>query len=78
MQTYRLAAGAGVAGLRRLEVVRQALGDRDVRIEMHAAALNFRDLAIARGQYDGTPGHDVVPLSDGVGTVVETCQLRGT
>jgi len=71
MKTYRLAAGDGLTGLRRIDITPAALGDRDVRIEMRAAALNFRDLAFARGQYDVPPGHEVAPLSDGVGTVVE-------
>jgi len=71
MKTYRLAAGDGLTGLRRIDITPAALGDRDVRIEMRAAALNFRDLAFARGQYDVPPGHEVAPLSDGVGMVVE-------
>jgi len=37
---------------------------------MHAATLNFRDLAIARGSYGNFP-LPIVPLSDGAGEVVE-------
>ena len=71
MKSYRLLAGAGIAGLRQVDIVTQPLGAHEVRIEMRAAALNFRDLAFARGQYGGASTTPLVPLADGIGTVVE-------
>ncbi|WP_345791221.1 NAD(P)-dependent alcohol dehydrogenase [Burkholderia sp. Cy-637] len=71
MQAYRLQAGTGPAGLHRVELPQQALGHAEVRIEMRAASLNARDLAFARGQIGDAPDRAVVPLSDGVGTIVE-------
>src|SRR5689334_5368155 len=45
------------------------LGPRDLLLRMRAAALNYRDLAIARGAYGPVP-LPLVPLSDGAGEVV--------
>lgn len=45
-------------------------GPGQVRVQMEAAALNYRDLMVARGTYPG-PRSDtpVIPLSDGAGVV---------
>ena len=67
MQAYNLLAGAGLAGLLRSEAEPRPLGPGDVRVAVRAAALNYRDLQFARGQYPNTPPHPLVPLSDGVG-----------
>ncbi|KAB5542965.1 hypothetical protein GE09DRAFT_232640 [Coniochaeta sp. 2T2.1] len=46
------------------------LGDNDVLIKIHAAPLNYRDLAIARGEYPRAISLPVVPASDGSGSVI--------
>lgn len=46
-------------------------GPGDVVIQLKAASLNFRDLAIARGSY-GTFDLPIIPVSDGAGEVVAT------
>ena len=71
MQTYQLISGAGIDGLRRKEAAFRPPSAHEVRIEMEASALNFRDLAVANGQYGSARGKEMVPLSDGVGTIVE-------
>ena len=71
MQSYTLLAGAGLAGLTLIDAEPSPLGPNDVRVAIRAAALNFRDLQIAMGAYPGTQDRPVVPLSDGVGEVVE-------
>jgi NADPH:quinone reductase-like Zn-dependent oxidoreductase len=38
---------------------------------MRAAALNFRDIQVARGTYTHAADQPIVPLSDGSGVVVE-------
>jgi NADPH:quinone reductase-like Zn-dependent oxidoreductase len=43
-------------------------GPREILLHMRAASLNYRDLAIARGQY-GPVELPLVPLSDGAGVV---------
>jgi len=45
------------------------LGDKDVLVKIHAASLNYRDLIIPKGQYPFPLGENVVPGSDGAGTV---------
>jgi len=71
MKSYTLLAGAGLAGLNYSEVEPRSLESDDVRVAIRAAALNFRDLQFARGDYPNTPPHPIVPLSDGVGEVTE-------
>ena len=68
---YRLRSGAGLAGLRVDDLRPQPLGDHEVRVAVRAAALNYRDLMYARGQYGKTPDHALVPLADGAGHVTE-------
>ncbi|KAL8944340.1 MAG: hypothetical protein Q9216_000525 [Gyalolechia sp. 2 TL-2023] len=45
------------------------LGDRDVLVHFHYAALNYRDLIIPKGKYSFPAKDSVVPGSDGAGTV---------
>jgi NADPH:quinone reductase-like Zn-dependent oxidoreductase len=47
-------------------------GPRDVLLEMRAASLNYRDLVVLRGQHGRRVQPPLIPLSDGVGTVIET------
>ncbi len=46
-------------------------GPRQALVFMRAASLNFRDLMIAKGVYNPNIPLPRVPLSDGVGEVVE-------
>lgn len=45
-------------------------GPRDIVIRVRAVALNYRDLAIARGNYHAGVAAPLVPLSDAAGEVV--------
>lgn len=47
-------------------------GPRDVLLEMQAASLNYRDLVVMRGQHGKNIRPPLIPLSDGVGVVIET------
>jgi NADPH:quinone reductase-like Zn-dependent oxidoreductase len=64
----------GLENLRMVERPLVPLRDRDIRIRVHAASLNDRDLVIALGQH---PSHisdirlPLVPLSDCAGQVIE-------
>ncbi len=44
-------------------------GPGQVRVKVHAAALNYRDLLVLADQYGSTTAPDLVPLSDGAGVV---------
>ncbi|KAL4814826.1 hypothetical protein BDW67DRAFT_176797 [Aspergillus spinulosporus] len=48
------------------------LGPSDVLVKFHAAAMNFRDLAIVRGFYPRPTTPGVIPGADGAGEVVAT------
>ncbi|ODM17031.1 hypothetical protein SI65_07430 [Aspergillus cristatus] len=49
-----------------------ALGDHDVLVQMHAASLNHRDVAIAEAQHGLCLEKPIIPTSDGAGTVRAT------
>ncbi|USX29447.1 NAD(P)-dependent alcohol dehydrogenase [Oxalobacteraceae bacterium OTU3CINTB1] len=71
MKAYELTSGKGVDSLRMVDRAEGPLGPHEVRVKLAAAALNYRDVMIAEGTYYSA-GEVVVPLSDGVGRVVET------
>ena len=68
-QAYALPRGAGLGALLRVARHSPALGRNEVRVHMHAVALNHRDLMFADGR-SGSGGAAVVPASDGAGEVV--------
>src|SRR5689334_21034113 len=51
--------------------VGRTLAANEVRVRMRAASLNYRDLLIILGHIPGGAIGNVVPLSDGVGQVIE-------
>ncbi len=59
-----------LADLRPVERPDPDPGPSDVVIKIQAVALNFRDLAIARGHYHIGVQPPLIPLSDGAGVVV--------
>jgi NADPH:quinone reductase-like Zn-dependent oxidoreductase len=69
MQTYLYPDRISLAALDLVERPDPAPGPHDVVLEMRAASINYRDVAIARGDY-GAFAAPLVPLSDGAGVVV--------
>ncbi len=71
MKAFEVTAGASsIEGLVATERAAPAPGPGEVLVRLHAASLNFRDLAIVRGKYIGGPVTDnTIPLSDGAGVV---------
>ncbi|KAF1955761.1 NAD(P)-binding protein [Byssothecium circinans] len=47
------------------------VGEKDVLVKFHAASLNYRDLVIPKGKYPFGVKENVIPGSDGAGTVEE-------
>lgn len=71
-------AGFGVDRLTLSEVASPPLGDHDVRVEVEAVSLNYRDLLIVRGEYDPRLPLPHVPGSDAAGIVREVgAAVRG-
>ena len=67
MKAYRL-TGGDLASLNcRMETVPvPAVGE--VQVAMKAAAMNYRDIGVASGTYTAAP--NLIPLSDGSGTII--------
>ncbi|KAL4939317.1 hypothetical protein BDV06DRAFT_231108 [Aspergillus oleicola] len=57
------------------EVPLPPLGPHDVLVRIHAASLNYRDLAIANGKLSLPLNPPKTPLSDGAGVVLQTGTL---
>jgi NADPH:quinone reductase-like Zn-dependent oxidoreductase len=72
MKAYTVAKGAtGFDGIKRVERDQPTPGPHQALVQMRAASLNFRDLAIVSGKYMRGPlVRDTIPLSDGAGEVV--------
>ena len=65
--------GQGIDRLRSEErPAASRLGPQEVRVAVHAVALNYRDLLVAEGQYGGMQNPPIVTASDMSGVVVET------
>ncbi len=67
---YRLAKDGDAVQLRKSSLDAAALAPRQIRIQMHAVSLNYRDLLALRGA-GGDMRDGLIPLSDGAGTVLE-------
>jgi NADPH:quinone reductase-like Zn-dependent oxidoreductase len=70
MQAYEIQA-FGFESLKRVERPEPAAGPGQVLLKMRAWSLNFRDLMVAKGQYNPKLKMPAVPLSDGVGEVAQ-------
>jgi NADPH:quinone reductase-like Zn-dependent oxidoreductase len=72
MKTWRVVAGSQIEGLKLLDEAPGKLSPSQVRVRLHAASLNFRDLMVVKGMYPPGSTAPLVPGSDGAGEVVET------
>ncbi len=70
LPAYRLQKNAGAVRLQASSRQPRALAPHEIRVRIHAASLNYRDLLPLRGAGDDLRD-GLVPLSDGAGTVLE-------
>lgn len=63
--------GLGLDSLARRQWRRVELAEDEVRVRVAAAAINYRDLVLARGEYLPEMARPFVPLSEGAGIVIE-------
>jgi NADPH:quinone reductase-like Zn-dependent oxidoreductase len=70
MQAYRVLAGRGNESLQRVDYQPPPPAGREVRVRVHAVALNYRDLMIARGTYPVATERPPIAIADGAGEVV--------
>ena len=71
MRYWSFTDGFGIENLTLCEGDVPSPGPRDVLIRMTAASLNYRDLVVLRGQHGKAVKPPLIPLSDGVGRVIE-------
>lgn len=72
MYAYQIVPGAGIAGLERVKIEKRDLAPGEVRVQVRAVALNYRDLMVAQGKYVIPTGKPLIPGSDAAGEVIET------
>lgn len=72
MKLYELQHRPGLDSITRVERSDPRPGHGQILIRMRAWSLNYRDLLVAKGGYGAPPPLGRIPLSDGVGEVVET------
>jgi NADPH:quinone reductase-like Zn-dependent oxidoreductase len=71
MQLYELQHKPGLDSVTLAQRPDPRPGPGQVLLRMKAWSLNYRDLQVARGAYGGPPPLGRIPLSDGVGEVIE-------
>ncbi len=69
MKRWQVEESFGIEQLRRVDHQVGDPGPGQVRLEMRAWSLNYRDLLMVRGSYDPRLAFPWIPLSDGVGVV---------
>lgn len=69
-RSYGLLHGDGALHLGTTSHVPAPLAPREIRIEVHATSLNYRDLLVLRGP-SGDTRDGLIPLSDAAGTILE-------
>jgi NADPH:quinone reductase-like Zn-dependent oxidoreductase len=73
MKAYEIKEAVGIDGLVLNEQrAEPEAGPGEIKIRVRAAALNYRDLLVAKGAYRGGTKPSVIPLSDGAGDVIAT------
>ena len=71
-KVFRLPSkGAGYEALEEKTEDLPTVAAHEVLLKIHATTLNYRDLVIANGGYPFPVRDNVVPVSDGAGTIVE-------
>lgn len=71
MNAYHVHPGQNFAGIQPISRELPPPGPYEVRVRIRAVALNYRDLMVIRGDYNGGNAQAVIPASDGAGDVVE-------
>lgn len=68
-QAYQITRGQGLGSLSLVKASPRPLGAHEIRVRIHAVALNYRDLLVADGKMGNLP--QLIPGSEAAGEVVE-------
>jgi NADPH:quinone reductase-like Zn-dependent oxidoreductase len=71
MQAYEIHGAFGLENLRLVSRAQEAVGAHDVRVQLRAVSLNYRDVLTVQGLYNPKQRLPLVPCSDGAGVVKE-------
>jgi NADPH:quinone reductase-like Zn-dependent oxidoreductase len=71
VKSYEIDGDFGIDALKISERPSLPLSANQVRLKMHAASLNYRDLMVIKGDYARKLPFPLIPLSDGAGEVIE-------
>lgn len=71
MKAWEIQGAFGLENLTMVDKERPSLKLGEVRIQVKAASLNYRDLLMVKGEYNPRQPLPLVPLSDACGVVVE-------
>jgi NADPH:quinone reductase-like Zn-dependent oxidoreductase len=71
MKAWELQNGFGFDALKQVDRPDPRPGPGQVLLRMQAWSLNYRDLMVIKGQYNPRLKFPQVPLSDGVGEIIE-------
>ena len=72
MKAYQITGGYSIGSLALVEKEHPKLLPNQVLVKMQAASLNFRDLLVIKGVDSWKPPVGRIPISDGVGVIIET------
>ncbi len=71
MRAFMVQPGLGIKRIEQVEVEKPFLKKDEMLLKMLSWSLNYRDLLVADGQYGTGLPTPLIPLSDGVGEIVE-------
>lgn len=71
MRAWKIVGEFGLNSLTVSEIEKVPIKANEVRVEIRACSLNYRDLMVVKGIYNPHQALPLIPLSDGAGEVVE-------
>ena len=77
MKSYLVQPGSGIENMQLSETEKPTLQPGKLLLKMLAWSLNYRDLLVAGGQYGPGLPSPLIPISDGVGEIIESSTELG-
>lgn len=71
MNVYQITESFGLKNLRKAKREERPLGEHEIRMQVSAVSLNYRDLLMVQGKYNSKQPLPLIPCSDGAGVICE-------